>query len=118
MPKTKKYSFSDKKIILHSLNNGLINGYLKKEFIYKFDKIFNSISIDEFDLHIFLFKLWNQEKNLIKQYADNSNKLKQILEYIKQEILNKGYPPTVRDICDAVGLKSTSSVHSHLESLE
>ena len=86
MPKTKKYSFSDKKIILQSLNNGLINGYLKKEFIYKFDKIFNSISIDEFDLHIFLFKLWNQEKNLIKQYADNSNKLKQILEYINEQL--------------------------------
>ena len=36
----------------------------------------------------------------------------------KQEILNKGYPPTVRDICEAVHLKSTSSVHSHLETLE
>ena len=47
MPKTKKYSFSDKKIILQSLNNGLINGYLKKEFIYKFDKIFNYISDHE-----------------------------------------------------------------------
>ena len=86
MPKTKKYSFSDKKVILQGLNNGLINGYLKKEFIYKFDKIFNNISIDEFDLHIFLFKLWNQEKNLIKQYADNSNKLKQILEYINEQL--------------------------------
>ena len=86
MPKTKKYSFSDKKIILQSLNNGLINGYLKKEFIYKFDKIFNNISIDEFDLHIFLFKLWNQEKNLIKQYVDNDNKLKQILEYINEQL--------------------------------
>ena len=50
-------------------------------------------------------------------YGKISDKQKQILEYIKQEILNKGYPPTVRDICDAVGLKSTSSVHSHLESL-
>jgi repressor LexA len=37
---------------------------------------------------------------------------------MKQEILNKGYPPTVRDICEAVKLKSTSSVHSHLETLE
>ncbi len=45
-------------------------------------------------------------------------KQQQILEYIKDEILNKGYPPTVRDICDAVRLKSTSSVHAHLESLE
>ena len=41
-----------------------------------------------------------------------------ILEYIKKEILNRGYPPTVRDICEAVNLKSTSSVHSHLETLE
>ena len=86
MPKTKKYSFSDKKIILQSLNNGLINGYLKKEFIYKFDKIFNNISIDEFDLHIFLFKLWNQEKNLIKQYVDNDNKLMHMLEYINEQL--------------------------------
>ena len=47
-----------------------------------------------------------------------SDKQREILEFIKQEILNKGYPPTVRDICEAVHLKSTSSVHSHLETLE
>ena len=47
-----------------------------------------------------------------------SAKQQEILEYIKKEIVNKGYPPTVRDICSAVGLKSTSSVHSHLETLE
>jgi len=47
-----------------------------------------------------------------------SAKQKEILEYIKQEILNKGYPPAVREICEAVHLKSTSSVHSHLETLE
>lgn len=51
-------------------------------------------------------------------YGKINDKQKQILEYIKHEILNKGYPPTVRDICEAVGLKSTSSVHSHLEALE
>ena len=45
-------------------------------------------------------------------------KQQEILEYIKQEILNKGYPPAVREICEAVHLKSTSSVHSHLETLE
>ncbi len=45
-------------------------------------------------------------------------KQQQILDYMKQEILNKGYPPTVREICQAVNLKSTSSVHAHLESLE
>jgi len=42
----------------------------------------------------------------------------EILEYIKQQILDRGYPPAVREICDAVNLKSTSSVHSHLETLE
>ena len=47
-----------------------------------------------------------------------STKQSEILEFIKQEILNKGYPPAVREICEAVGLKSTSSVHSHLETLE
>ena len=47
-----------------------------------------------------------------------SAKQQQILDYIKDEILAKGYPPTVRDICEAVNLKSTSSVFSHLETLE
>lgn len=51
-------------------------------------------------------------------YGKISDKQKEILEYIKNEILNKGYPPTVRDICEAVHLKSTSSVHAHLETLE
>ncbi len=45
-------------------------------------------------------------------------KQQEILGYIKSEILSKGYPPTVREICDKVHLKSTSSVHSHLETLE
>lgn len=45
-------------------------------------------------------------------------KQQEILEYMKEEILNKGYPPTVREICQAVHLKSTSSVHAHLETLE
>lgn len=47
-----------------------------------------------------------------------TKKQEEILTYIKQEILSKGYPPAVREICDAVHLKSTSSVHSHLETLE
>lgn len=47
-----------------------------------------------------------------------STKQREILEYIKDEILKKGYPPTVREICETVRLKSTSSVHSHLETLE
>lgn len=51
-------------------------------------------------------------------YGKITTKQKEILEYIKAEILQKGYPPAVREICEAVHLKSTSSVHSHLETLE
>lgn len=47
-----------------------------------------------------------------------STKQREILDYIKSEILSRGYPPAVREICEAVNLKSTSSVHSHLETLE
>ena len=47
-----------------------------------------------------------------------SAKQQEILEFIKENILHKGYPPSVREICDAVKLKSTSSVHAHLETLE
>ena len=47
-----------------------------------------------------------------------TNKQKEILEYIKEQILAKGYPPALRDICEAVHLRSTSSVHAHLETLE
>jgi repressor LexA len=47
-----------------------------------------------------------------------SAKQQEILEFIRSELLNKGYPPAVREICEAVQLKSTSTVHSHLESLE
>ncbi|HIX67158.1 MAG TPA: transcriptional repressor LexA [Candidatus Anaerostipes excrementavium] len=47
-----------------------------------------------------------------------TDKQQQILEFIKHRILEKGYPPAVREICQAVQLRSTSSVHSHLETLE
>ena len=51
-------------------------------------------------------------------YGKISAKQQEILDFIKSEILSRGYPPAVRDICEAVHLKSTSSVHSHLETLE
>ena len=51
-------------------------------------------------------------------YGKISGKQQEILDYIKDEILKRGYPPAVREICEAVNLKSTSSVHSHLETLE
>lgn len=55
---------------------------------------------------------------MLMAYGKITKKQSEILEYIKNEILNRGFPPAVREICDAVHLKSTSSVHSHLESLE
>lgn len=51
-------------------------------------------------------------------YGRISKKQQEILDYIKSEIINRGFPPAVREICEAVHLKSTSSVHSHLEALE
>jgi len=55
---------------------------------------------------------------ILMGYGKISNKQREILEYLKSQIINKGYPPAVREICEAVNLKSTSSVHSHLETLE
>ena len=52
------------------------------------------------------------------EYGKITEKQREILEYLKNQIINKGYPPAVREICEAVHLKSTSSVHSHLETLE
>ena len=49
---------------------------------------------------------------------DASEKKMQILDFIRREIDDKGYPPSVRKICLAVGLKSTSTVHAHLNRLE
>lgn len=51
-------------------------------------------------------------------YGKISTKQSDILEYLKKCILDKGYPPSVREICEAVKLKSTSSVHAHLNALE
>lgn len=51
-------------------------------------------------------------------YEDLNQKQIEILLYIKQEIQRQGYPPAVREICKGVNLKSTSTVHGHLEKLE
>lgn len=50
--------------------------------------------------------------------TDLTSKQQEILDFIKLEISTKGYPPSVREICVAVGLRSTSTVHGHLERLE
>lgn len=51
-------------------------------------------------------------------FEELSEKQVEILNYMKKEIVSKGYPPAVREICEAVGLRSTSTVHSHLKKLE
>lgn len=51
-------------------------------------------------------------------YGKITKKQSEILAFMKEQILAKGYPPSVREICEAVNLKSTSSVHAHLETLE
>lgn len=51
-------------------------------------------------------------------FEELSEKQVEILNYMKKEIMAKGYPPAVREICQAVGLKSTATVHSHLKKLE
>lgn len=57
----------------------------------------------------------NTKARVRRPRGDNQAK---ILAFIKSEIQEKGYPPSVREICDAVGLKSTSTVHGHLTRLE
>ena len=76
----------------------------------------NRFAINEkFNTHVFQKGFDYMEKN---KNGRISAKQLEILEYIKQQILLKGYPPAVREICEAVNLRSTSSVHSHLETLE
>jgi len=50
--------------------------------------------------------------------AANIDKQQQILNFIEKQVLEKGYPPTVREICDAVGLNSPATVHGYLKRLE
>lgn len=59
-----------------------------------------------------------REQEVIMAYGRISKKQQEILDYLKEQIINRGFPPAVREICQAVNLKSTSSVHAHLESLE
>ena len=51
-------------------------------------------------------------------YIDLNTRQAEILDYIKSVVREKGYPPSVREICEAVNLSSPSTVHSHLNSLE
>lgn len=71
---------------------------------------------------LFFFAIYLEEMGMSRTKSNGERRLsakqKQILDYIKEDILKKGYPPTVREICETVGLRSTSSVHAHLSTLE
>jgi repressor LexA len=64
--------------------------------------------------------LYKAEKGVVVPVKKKTlaGKQLEVLEFLKSELYNKGYPPSVREICEAVGLKSTSTVHGHLERLE
>jgi repressor LexA len=53
-----------------------------------------------------------------KMRAKSLEKQKKILDFVNRQVQEKGYPPSVREICKAVGFKSTSTVHAYLSSLE
>ena len=63
-------------------------------------------------------RIWYFESSTLSFALGSTFTMGKSLEYIKSEILNRGFPPAVREICEAVNLKSTSSVHAHLEALE
>lgn len=49
---------------------------------------------------------------------DLTNRQEEILTFIKEYIVNHGYPPTIREICKAMGVSSPATVHAHLNNLE
>ena len=51
-------------------------------------------------------------------YEDLTPRQKEVLQYIQSFFRQKGYPPSVREIGRAVGLRSTSTVHGHIKQLE
>lgn len=55
---------------------------------------------------------------MLQVIYDMNEQQQKIFDYIRNEVNKKGYPPSVREICEAVGLKSTSTVHGHLAKLE
>ena len=68
----------------------------------------------------FMLVFWQymNGRDMTMPNATLTAKQRLILDFLKAEIRQRGYPPTVREICDAVGLSSTSTVHAHLETLE
>ena len=80
------------------------------QFVEFSNKCLHFISICD----IMLSKAFSEVKSM-RSAHENQQK---ILDFIKKEIEQKGYPPSVREICVGVGLKSTSTVHAHLNHLE
>jgi repressor LexA len=72
-----------------------------------------------FDI-FFIYGIINLNKRMRgkKMRAKSLEKQKKILDFVNRQVQEKGYPPSVREICKAVGFKSTSTVHAYLASLE
>jgi repressor LexA len=58
------------------------------------------------------------EASMSDHDTDLTKRQKQVLDYVRDEINRRGFPPSVREIGEAVGLSSSSTVHSHLTALE
>lgn len=76
--------------------------------------IFGKMCYTDFDEHLFIYFICGKEVNFMKPLSENQHL---ILEYLKER-LGDGVPPSVREICQAVGLRSTSSVQANLDALE
>lgn len=99
-----------------------VNTFFEYLFGFLLRSFYNCGNINILGVHYFVLSYFLENKNITLgghcMPGKITAKQQQILDYIKEEILAKGYPPTVREICEKVGLKSTSSVHAHLNSLE
>jgi repressor LexA len=58
------------------------------------------------------------EASMSDHDTDLTKRQQEVLDYVRQEVNRRGFPPSVREIGEAVGLSSSSTVHSHLTALE
>ena len=91
--------------------------YTLKKFLKKSEQmfaIFGKMCYTDIDEHLFICFIYGKEVIFMKPLSENQHL---ILEYLKER-LGDGVPPSVREICQAVGLRSTSSVQANLDALE
>jgi len=68
--------------------------------------------------HHFAIKIENNLTEDVNMRHRDDDKKKKILDFVNRYLIEKGFPPSVREICQAVGFKSTSTVHAYLKRLE